>query len=234
MDSENKRRYSRQIAIESFGEDGQLRLMKSSVLIVGCGALGSMVAIQLAGAGVGRLGISDFDTIDISNLQRQFFFDERECGLMKAEILSRRISAINPSVSVTKYDVLIDEEKAIEIFPQYDFIVDATDNPCSKNMIEKVSCICQLPCCVAGVSEFHGQVMTLFPGDKSFTDVFSEVEEGGFLPCSLGGVIGPAAALCASIQTSEVIKYLIGVGECLHDRLLTFDLLTNNFRTFII
>lgn len=230
MTAEEKRRYSRQISVEEIGESGQNLLLSSKVAIVGCGALGSMVAMQLAAAGVGKIMIADFDTIDISNLQRQFFFKTEEAGSSKADKLALRMSDINPGCTIEIIKKMINRKHASEMFADCDFIVDATDNPASKMMIEEVCDSLGKHCCVAGVSGFHGQVMTIRPGGLKFGDVFSQDADSEFMPCSIGGVIGPAAALCASIQASETIKFLTCSGETLEDRLLTFSLLDNSFR----
>lgn len=231
MTSEEKRRYSRQISVEEIGEAGQNRLLSSKVAIVGCGALGSMVAMQLAAAGVGNIVIADFDTIDISNLQRQFFFMTEEAGKPKADILAARMSGINPKCKVEIVNKMIDRRLSVEIFQDCDFIIDATDNPASKMMIEDVCESLGKYCCVAGVSGFHGQVMTVRPGGPKFGTLFSQNADSEFLPCSIGGVVGPVAALCASIQSSEAIKFLTSSGQTLEERLLTFDLLSDSFQT---
>lgn len=232
-DSEDlKQRYSRQIAIEEIGKTGQEKLLTSKVLVVGCGALGSMAAMQLAGAGVGVIGIADFDNIDISNLQRQFFFDSSDAGKSKVEVLKNRLLALNPSIEVKAFSSLINTRKAEEIFADYDFIIDATDNPDSKKITGEVARQKQKPCCIGGVSGFRGQVMTFLPDDMRFEDYFGEASNAGFLPCSIGGVIGPAAALCASIQVSETLKFITGVGELLSGGMIVFDLKNNSFHKF--
>ena len=231
---ESEIRYSRQIAVEEIGEDGQRALRDARVFIVGCGALGSMVAMQLAGAGIGHLTIADFDTVDISNLQRQFFFKTADAGKSKAGMLFDAIAGLNPDVDVRVEESLITVESAPGLFSDYDFIVDATDNACSKSMVEDVCQDVSLPCCIAGVSGFRGQVMTVTPGDGKFAEIFPDAPDTGIAPCSIGGVMGPAAALCASIQASEVIKYFTGAGRTLSGRLLTFDLLTDTFQTYTV
>lgn len=231
MTSEERRRYSRQISVEQIGETGQNFLLSSKVAIVGCGALGSMAAMQLAAAGVGNIVIADFDTIDISNLQRQFFFMTEEAGKPKADILSARINSINPDCKVEIVKKMIDKDLANDVFQDCDFIIDATDNPASKIMIETVCDNLGKHCCVAGVSGFHGQVMTIRPGGLKFGELFVQNADSEFMPCSIGGVIGPAAALCASIQASEAIKFITNSGETLENRLLTFDLLADTFHT---
>ena len=232
MGSELSIRYGRQMAIPEIGREGQEKIKNSKVLVIGAGALGSMVGIELAGAGVGRIGIADYDTIDISNLQRQFFFETEDCGKPKVTKISERINALNPEVEVTVYLTILTPERCEGIFREYDFIVDATDNPESKRMTGEKALKYGKACCIGGVRDFQGQVMTFLPGDSRFEEYFGEASADGFLPCSLGGVMGPAAALCASIQASEALKYITGAGRLLSGKLLLFNLLNNSFKTF--
>lgn len=225
-------RYPRQIAIPEIGKAGQQKLLEGSVFIIGCGALGSMVAMQLAGAGIGRIGLADYDNIEISNLQRQFFFKSDEAGVSKAITLSKRIMELNPTIYVETYTKIVTKTNISEFIADYDFIVDATDNPDSKQLIDKISKELRKPCCIGGVRDFSGQVITILPEDFRFNDIFGEAGESGFLPCSLGGVAGPAAALCASIQAGEVIKYIIGAGSLLSGRLFLFNMLNNQYSVF--
>lgn len=222
-------RYSRQIALDEIGEEGQEKLLAARVMVVGCGALGSMVAMQLAGAGVGTIGIADFDTIDISNLQRQYFFKTSEAGKPKADVLEERIGDLNPQVWVIKERRVVTDTEGRRIFPDYDFIIDATDNPASKRMVEQKAGECGKTCCIGGVKGFSGQVMTIRPGGIGFTEIFGVPEESGCLPCSSGGVMGPAAALCASVQSMEAIKHITGAGATLAGKILSFDLLAGSF-----
>ena len=227
-----KQRFARQIAIPEIGEEGQKKLCKAKVLIVGCGALGSMVAMQLGAAGVGTIGIADYDNVEISNLQRQFFFATHDAGTPKVDVIANRLKELNPVVNISIYKEFLSFRKAEDIFKDYDFIVDATDNPDSKKMIGEVSFKRGKACCIGGVRDFDGQIITLLPGDSRFEDYFGISLADGFLPCSLGGVLGPAAALCASIQASETIKFLTNSGKLLSGRLLTFNLLDNTFKVF--
>lgn len=231
-ESDIRLRYARQIAVPEIGKRGQTKLLESKVLVIGAGALGSMVAMQLAGAGVGTIGICDFDKVDISNLQRQFFFTTSEAGESKVDLLSQRLAGLNPDSDVRVYKEFMTPHKAENIFPEYDFIVDATDNPESKKMTGELCGIIGKACNIAGVREFSGQVTTLLPTDARFEDYFGAASGAGVLPCSLGGVIGPAAALCASLQSSETIKCLLSTGSLLSGKLLYFNLLTNSFQIF--
>ncbi|MDE6577890.1 MAG: HesA/MoeB/ThiF family protein [Muribaculaceae bacterium] len=235
MRKEERQRYSRQIAIEEIKAAGQEKLLTSSVLIVGCGALGSLAAMELAGAGIGRIGIADFDTVDISNLQRQFFFSSCDAGKRKAQILGERMKLLNPGCKVEIIEELISEKNAMQIFPSFDFIVDATDNAASKNLVEKIGEKCGKPCCIGGVVGFRGQLMTIFPGDIKFSDIFhSENVSSSYLPCEIEGVAGPAAAVCASILACEAMKSLLGIRDLLRNRLLIFDLLHNKLEVLTI
>lgn len=223
-------RYLRNIRV--IGAEGQKKLFGGSVFVVGCGALGGQVSMLLAGAGVGRIGIADFDTVDISNLQRQLFFEERDCGVSKAQLLSQRMQNLNSEITVEIYNELITPVKAKQIFPAYDFIIDATDNPASKYSMDKVCLEIGKPLCIGGVAGWRGQVMSM-KGDNEnhtarFSDVFAledgELPESGMLPCEIEGVMGAAASTIASLQASEAIKYLSGDGEPLFNRLLIMDL----------
>ena len=232
MDKESRIRYSRQIAVEAIGVEGQELLMSRSVFVVGCGALGSMVAMQLAGADVGRIGIADFDTIDISNLHRQFFFKTSESGMRKSGVLKERMTGLNSEVDVVVVDCLINERNAPQVFKDYDFIIDATDNPVSKAMIEKECHKQGKPYCIGGVEGFHGQVFTGYRSEILFLELSDGGEGQGIMPCEIGGVMGPSAAICASLQASEAVKFLKEKNPEPLANLLTFDLLNNDFRHY--
>lgn len=231
MTEEEKIRYARMIAIPEIGIKGVETLKKSHVFITGCGALGSVVAMYLAGAGVGKITIADFDTIDISNLQRQLFYATSDTGKSKARILAQRLSALNPECTIECIDSIITEASASTLFSQCDFIIDATDNPASKFVTDKICHELGKPCCIGGVAGFTGQVMSWSPGHVSYSDIFyPEGVESGFTPCSIGGVLGPAAGVIACCQASETIKHLAGIGEMLFDKVFFIDLLTMQTR----
>lgn len=228
-------RYSRLVSVDGIGREGVERLRNASVMVVGCGALGSMCSMYLAASGIGRLGIADFDTIDISNLQRQLFFKESEVGMSKAEILSRRIKELNREVELEVYNCLITADKAKEIFNKYDFIIDATDNPSSKFMVDEVCRKLGKPYCIGGVSGFVGQVMSWHIGSTPYSAIFTRPQEGGcILDCSRPGVVGPAAGTIASIQSSEAIKHITKAGDMLYDKIFTIDLRTMKAKTIDI
>lgn len=229
----DKIRYSRLEMLEGIGPDGIKKLRNAKVLIIGCGALGSLCAMYLAASGVGTLGLVDFDTIDVSNLQRQLFFDELSLGKLKNEVLNDRICKINSNTRTVLHSLMINTQKASEIFPEYDFIIDGSDNPSTKKITSTVAEHLSLPYCIGGVNGFSGQVMSWQKGHTGYTGLFGDIPQcTGFTPCSLMGVLGPAAGVVASVQASEAIKYLTGTGQMLYDQLLTFDLRTNAVNIF--
>lgn len=225
----NEERYSRQISLDYIGEEGQNKLKKSKVLIIGCGALGSMIAMLLAGAGVGEIGLMDDDEVSLSNLQRQLFFKTEDVGCQKAIKLKESIKALNPEVEVNVRSERMTWQNGKLYLDGYDFIADATDNVSSKLMVEELCEAHNKYCCIAGVRGFHGQVMTIRPGGIKFGDIFGLRKCGGERKDKIEGVMGPCASLCASLQASEVIKYLLGKDDLLLDMILTFDLRTMDF-----
>lgn len=231
LNSEEKRRYSRSILLDEIGEEGQKKLLKSSVLIIGAGALGSIVAMYLAASGVGHICIADFDTIDISNLQRQLSFTEDNVGTKKVDATAQRLKSINSDIKIEIIDRVIKQENALDLFENFDFIVEGSDNPATKYMVTDCCKKLQKPYCLGGVAQFKGQVMTFIPGSMSYRDLFPEsAEEGGYMPCSIGGVLGPLPGIIGSIQACETIKHIVGCGELLTNRLLLIDALTMNLQ----
>lgn len=222
-------RYSRLVAVEEIGKEGVRLLSEASVAVVGCGALGSMVAMQLAASGIGTLRLIDFDSIDISNLQRQLFFKTSETGLKKAEMLRDRIIALNPSVSVEVLEKILTLNNGASIIEGVDIVVEATDNPSSMSAIDKLCEEKSLPCTMAGVNGFTGQILSSLPGGRRYSDLFPHLPESDLLPCSMAGVTAPTAAIAASIQTAEVIKYIVGLPLSLSDKILLFDLRNMSF-----
>lgn len=224
-------RYSRMASLPEIGPEGIALLNSARVLVIGCGALGSLCAMYLAASGVGHVAIADFDTIDISNLQRQLFFSEQYLGKLKADTLASRMSQLNSEINVEVIQKMITEELALELFPQYDIVIDGSDNPNTKLMTDAISCKVGVSAVIAGVRGFEGQVMCCLPNTTRYADVFGNNPPcSGFTPCSIGGVIGPAAGVAASIQAAETIKYITKVDDLLADRVLFFNLLSLDFR----
>lgn len=226
----DKIRYSRNIAIPEIGAEGQQRLLSGSVLVVGCGALGSIAATYLSASGVGRIGIADFDTIDLSNLQRQVMYATADAGKRKSSVLAEKLRGLNPDVEVDEIKMMVRPADASRLFSDYDFILDGSDNPDTKFMTSRECEQLQKPCCIGGIRGFRGQLMSWLPGCVAYHELFSEGVEEGMLPCSTEGVFGPATGMLGAMQAGEALKFLSGAGELLTDRLLEFNLLTMNFR----
>lgn len=201
------------------------RLNAGRVMVIGCGALGSLCAMYLAASGVGTIGIADFDTVDISNLQRQLFYTETELGMPKCKTLAVKMQAINSEIKVEQLPFIITREKAYEYFKKYDMVIDGSDNPSTKLMTAAICEDLGIPYCIGGVREYGGQVMSWSPGHIGYSAIFGDIPTcSGFTPCSLGGVLGPAAGVVASMQAAEAIKYISKAGKLLTDRLYVFDL----------
>lgn len=221
-------RYRKNINV--IGEEGQNRLASSSVFIVGCGALGGQLAMLLAGAGIGRIGIADFDTIDVSNLQRQLFFNENIVGKSKAMELGDRMGLLNSNIEIVIHNTLISKNNAEELMSGYDIISDATDNPATKYFIDETARKLGTPCCIGGVAGWHGQVIFFsnrqINQGMSYKDVFPMPEvDPSMLPCEVEGVMGPAASAIASLQASEIIQYLCACpANRFNDRMTVLDL----------
>lgn len=220
---EEVKRYDRQIILPQVGVDGQEKLKNAKVLIIGAGGLGSPVALYLAGAGVGKIGIVDADTVDISNLQRQIIHSTDTLSENKAMSAKRRISALNPEVEVTAYPEDLTPENAEEIIKNYDFIIDAVDNFESKFLINDTCVLLKKPFCHAGILRFEGQVMTYIPGEfPCYRCIFDDIPEN--IPnCGQAGIIGAVAGIIGSIQALEAIKYILGVGQLLTGKIFIVD-----------
>lgn len=226
LTKEQRLRYSRNIMLEELGREGQLKLLSSRVLIIGAGALGSVAAMYLAASGVGEITLADYDTIDISNLQRQLSFSTSECGRPKASSARDRLLEINPDITVNAVDKMLTTANASDYIKKHDIVVEGSDNPATKYLISDICAQAGIPCVIGGVSQFSGQVTAWKPGYPTYRDIFPEqATEGTYTPCSLGGVLGPLPGIVASWQATEVIKILTGIGTPLFGRLMLIDAL---------
>ena len=225
-------RYSRNLQLDGFDESSQERIRQAKVAIVGAGALGQVAAMYLAGSGVGHLRIADFDTIDLSNLQRQVFFSEEEVGQRKVEVLASRIKALNSDVSVDMFGGLVTRRNAGEFLEGCDVVAECSDNPSTKRFVVEEAAKAGIPVVTGGVREFTGQLAVFRPDSPVYTDIFPEPECSGILPCSLSGVFGPVPGIVGCMQASEILKLLTGIGATMEHTLLTFDLRDMNFRKF--
>ena len=222
----NKQRYSRNILLEELGRAGHERLLSSRVQIVGAGALGSVTAMYLCASGVGRLRLIDYDTIDVSNLQRQLSFSEAQCGRLKAEMLAERLHAINPEVAVEVHTQMLTRANVGALMEDIDLVLEGSDNPATKYLVTDECERRGIPYVLGGVAQWRGQVMAWRPGQPGYRELFPEsADEGGYTPCALGGVLGPLPGVIGSMQACEAIKLLTGVGTPLLGRMLLYDAL---------
>src|SRR5574344_103342 len=229
---EQIQRYSRHILLQDVGVEGQEKLLKGKVLIVGAGGLGAPVAMYLAAAGVGTIGIVDADVVDLSNLQRQIIHFTADVDKPKVLSAKEKMEAINPDVKVVTYQEFLSANNALDIINNYDFVVDGTDNFPVKFLINDACVMAGKPFSHGGILRFHGQTFTHLPGTACYRCMFKEPPPVGSVPtCSQAGVLGAIAGMLGTIQAAEVLKYLTGVGELLTNRLLTFDAKSMIFRT---
>lgn len=232
LTEEERRRYSRTIMLDEIGEEGQARICAGSVLIVGCGALGSVGALYLAGAGAGRIGLVDFDTVDESNLQRQIAYTEDDRGCMKALRLAERLKALNSNVEVEVYPKMLDSRNAGEIIGRYDVIVEGSDNPATKHLAARESSLRGKGCIVGGVAGWRGQTVKLPAGcGDLYNSMFGEAVCGSMAPCGGGGVAGPVPGIVGSMQASDALKMLAGADDG-KSRVVTIDAFNCEFRSF--
>ena len=230
MTDKQLQRYSRHILLEEIGEQGQEKLLRSKVLIIGAGGLGSPAALYLAAAGVGTIGIADGDHVSLSNLQRQILHDSSDVRKRKVDSASEKLSALNPEVKLETYPFFTDESRAEEVISGYDFVLDCTDGFASKYLINDACILLGKAFCFGGIVRFRGQVMTHIPGSSCYRCIFPEPPEGKDVEtCSRVGVLGSVAGIAGTVQATEAVKYLTGAGSLLTDSLLTFDALTMDF-----
>lgn len=224
-------RYSRHLILQNVGIEGQQKILEGKVLIVGAGGLGSPVALYLAAAGVGTLGLIDGDVVDRTNLQRQVIHFTDDIDVPKVESARQKIKLLNPDVKVNTYPTLLTPDNALEIINEYDFVIDGTDNFPTKFMVNDACVIAKKPYSHGGILRFEGQTMTHVPGSACYRCVFDGPPPKDAVPsCSQAGVLGSIAGMLGTIQATEALKYLVGVGELLNNRMLIFDALNMRFR----
>lgn len=233
LSNEELERYSRHLILKEVGYKGQKKLSEAKILIIGAGGLGSPAALYLAAAGVGEIGIADADVVDLSNLQRQVLHTTDDIGIPKVESAAQKIRAINPHVKVNTYREYLYSGNIREIIREYDFVLDGTDNFPTKFLINDACVMEKVPFSHAGILRFQGQLMTVIPGESiCYRCVFNEPPPEGSVPsCREAGVIGAMAGVIGTLQAMEAIKFITGAGELLTGKMLTYDALTNKFRT---
>jgi len=227
MNREQSRRYSRHLLLDGFGLEGQQRLLDARVLIVGMGGLGSPIALYLVAAGVGTLGLVDGDTVSLTNLQRQIIHGTPDVGRSKVDSAAESIIRVNPEVKVVKHELFLNEDNALDIIRDYDFVVEGSDNFSAKYLVNDACVMLGKPFCIGGINRYAGQVMTHRPGTACYRCLFPEPPAREDVEtCAMVGVLGTIAGMLGTIQATEVVKCIVGVGEPLYNQLLTFDALS--------
>lgn len=225
-------RYSRHLIIPQVGLAGQRKLKASSVLVVGAGGLGSPVALYLAAAGVGRMGLVDFDVVDFTNLQRQILHGTRDVGRSKLDSAAERISEVNPNVRLERHETRLTSQNALEILREYDLVVDGTDNFATRYLTNDACVMLGIPNVYGSIYRFEGQA-SVFATEQGpcYRCLFPQPPPPGAVPsCAEGGVLGVLPGLIGTIQATEAVKLLLGVGEPLIGRLLVVDAMSMRFR----
>lgn len=221
-------RYNRQVILPEIGEEGQNKLKKAKVLIVGVGGLGSPIALYLAGAGVGTIGLVDDDTVSLTNLQRQVLYVEKELDKPKALCAAERLSALNSEIEIHSYPTRLTVDNAREMISNYDIIIDGCDNFSTRYLIDDSCATLKKPYVYGAICGFEGQVSVFHYGDNSkrYRDLYPDEEEMKRMPPPPKGVIGVTPAVVGSIEAMEVLKIICGFGDVLSGKLWTIDLRT--------
>ena len=232
LSSEELRRYSRHIMMPQIGEAGQLKLKHSSVILVGTGGLGSPAALYFAAAGVGKIGLVDFDRVDESNLQRQVLFRTADFARKKVEAAAEQLQAMNPHIEIVKHDVRLCAENALELFRGYDVIVDGSDNFSTRYLANDAAALLKKPLVYGSIFRFEGQASVFWAGrGPCYRCIFPEPPAPENAPnCAEAGVLGVLPGIIGLVQATEAIKILLGIGEPLLGRMLMFDALAMKFR----
>jgi molybdopterin/thiamine biosynthesis adenylyltransferase len=232
MNDQQIERYSRHIILKEVGGKGQQKLFDGRVLIIGAGGLGAPIALYLAAAGIGTIGIADADDVDLSNLQRQVIHFTPDIGKPKVDSAREKMQAINPDVKVITYKEWVTAANIKSIIADYDFIIDGTDNFAAKFLINDACVLAKKPYSHGGILQFDGQTMTIKPGESAcYRCLFPEPPPKDAIPsCSQAGVIGVLPGVIGTLQATEAIKFLLDKGELLTNRLLTYSALRMKFR----
>lgn len=229
-------RYSRNILLKDIGIEGQEKILNSKIMIIGAGGLGAPVALYLAAAGVGTLGIVDGDKVDLSNLQRQIIHFTKDINVPKAQSAAEKIRQLNPNVKVNAVQEFVFADNIKDIIRGYDFVVDGTDNFPAKFLINDACVLENIPYSHGGILGFIGQTMTIVPYETAcYRCIFTAPPPKMKVPtCSQAGVLGAIAGMLGAIQAAEALKFITGTGVTLKNKLLTFDATDMNFRNITL
>jgi molybdopterin/thiamine biosynthesis adenylyltransferase/rhodanese-related sulfurtransferase/molybdopterin converting factor small subunit len=232
LDQQQVQRYSRHLIMPEVGMEGQRRLRRARVLVIGAGGLGSPTLSYLAAAGVGTIGIVDFDTIDLTNLQRQIIYTTGDVGRSKLEVAAERVRAMNPDVEVKLHEVRLTSENALEVMRGYDVVVDGTDNFPTRYLVNDACVMLGIPNVYGSIFRFDGQASVFCtPDGPCYRCVYPEPPPPGLVPsCAEGGVLGVLPGIIGTIQATETVKLILGKGESLAGRLLVLDAMKMRFR----
>jgi sulfur-carrier protein adenylyltransferase/sulfurtransferase len=232
LSKDDYERYSRHLILPEVGVEGQKRLKAASVLCIGTGGLGSPLLLYLAAAGIGRIGIVDFDIVDSSNLQRQVIHGTSWVGKPKIESAKNRIHEINPSCQVDLYETRLSSENALDIMKPYDIVVDGTDNFPTRYLVNDACVLLNKPNVYGSIFRFEGQATVFnYEGGPNYRDLYPEPPPPGMVPsCAEGGVLGVLCGIIGTIQATETVKIILGKGETLSGRLMLYDALNMKFR----
>jgi sulfur-carrier protein adenylyltransferase/sulfurtransferase len=229
-------RYQRQIILPGFGEEGQQKLVKAKVLVIGAGGLGCPALLYLAAAGVGTIGIADQDIVSLDNLHRQVLYGVKDIGLSKAEIAARNLYQLNPEITIPVFNKKITNENALDILDNFDLVIDGTDNFSTRYMINDACVLKNKPLVYGAISQFEGQVSVFRnkpTGDANYRDIFPDPPlDGEVSNCAEAGVLGVLSGIIGTMMANEAIKLISGTGEPLVNQLMTYNALSN--QVFVI
>jgi molybdopterin/thiamine biosynthesis adenylyltransferase len=232
LTEEQFKRYSRHIILDKVGGRGQEKLLASKVLIVGAGGLGSSAGLYLAATGVGTLGLVDADRVDLSNLQRQVIHQTKDIGIEKVVSAANTLRAINPDITIETHAIRATARTITNLIQPYDFVIDGTDNFATKFLINDACYLTSIPFSHAGILRFYGHLLTVLPGQSNCCRcVYGGPPPAHAVPsCAQAGVLGVLPGVIGSLQATEAIKYLLGIGDLLTDTLLLYDGLNMEFK----
>ena len=228
-------RYARNVILDEVGEEGQLKLLSTKVLVVGAGGLGAPLLLYLAAAGIGTIGVIDDDTVDVTNLQRQVIHDDAAVGHAKVESATKRLRALNPDIVIEPISARLNAENAAEIIARFDLVADGSDNFITRYLLNDLCYRLKKPLVSAALLRFEAQISTfkahLGSPHPCYRCLFPEQPPEDLIPrCETAGILGPVAGVMGSLQATEVLKEILGIGDSLSGRLVMFDALSMAFR----